>query len=171
MTGKMQSEIRIASAEDLPAMEALEKESFSDPWPHSAFESELKGDAPSVVAIRGDRLVGFLCRMVGPQEMHVTNIAVRLEFRRQGIGGRLLAYVIELARASDCEWVYLDVRPSNSAALGLYEKYGFKEIFRRRKYYTKPPEDGLVLALQISGTTGVDEESQYPSIDPERTHN
>lgn len=151
-------------------MMALERECFADPWPRSAFERELESAAPSLIATIDDRLVGFLCRMGGPKGMHVTNIAVQLEFRRKGIASRLLSNFLALMASEDCEWVYLDVRPSNSPALRLYEKYGFKEIFRRRKYYTDPSEDGLVLALNVSGSSAALEEGSHPSIDPGRTH-
>lgn len=151
-------------------MMALERECFSDPWPRSAFESELESPVPSLIATIDDRLVGFLCRMGGPQEMHVTNIAVQLEYRQKGIASRLLSFFLASMASGDCEWVYLDVRPSNSPALRLYEKYGFKEIFRRRKYYTNPSEDGLVLALNISDSSAAEEGGSHPSIDPGRTH-
>lgn len=141
--------MRTATRRDLVAIEELERATFPDPWPWSAFASEIDGDAPPVVAECGGVLAGYMCRMLGPEELHITNIAVAPAYRRQGIGAALLTDTIEFAVCKGCRWIYLDVRPSNEAARALYERFGFVEIFRRRKYYIRPQEDGLVMARPV----------------------
>jgi len=142
-------ELRAATRQDLPSIVELERATFPDPWPLSAFESEIASDAPPVVAVCDGALSGYICRMLGPEELHVTNIAVAPARRRQGIAAALLADTIAFATREDCRWIYLDVRPSNEAARALYLRFGFVEIFRRRKYYIRPQEDGLVLARPV----------------------
>ena len=77
-------------------------------------------------------------------EGYVTNIAVLPEFRRKGIGRALLQYVI-----NDCEnqleFISLEVRVSNDAAISLYKKFGFAEVGRRKRFYTHPDEDALIM--------------------------
>lgn len=142
-------ELRAATRRDLDRIAELERATFPDPWSATAFESEIDGDAPPVVAILDGAVAGYICRMLGPEELHITNIAVAPEFRRQGIAAALLADTIDFGAKRGCQWIYLDVRPSNEAARALYVRFGFVEIFRRRKYYIRPQEDGLVLARPV----------------------
>lgn len=141
--------LRPMRMDDLPAVQEIEAASYPDPWPESGFSSELDSTAPPVVAEMSGLTVGYLCRMLGPQEMHITNVAVQSDFRRRGIARRLLQDTIDFAAQQNCVWIYLDVRPSNVAARTLYERFGFVEIFRRKKYYNRPPEDGLVMARPV----------------------
>jgi ribosomal-protein-alanine N-acetyltransferase len=146
MQGGAPAELRVATRGDLDAILEIEQIAFRDPWSPSAFTSEIESEAPPVVAVADGRVVGYLCRMLGPEELHITNLAVDPAYRRRGISRALLADTIEFAAAKACAWIYLDVRPSNTAARALYEGFGFVEIYRRRKYYIRPQEDGLVLA-------------------------
>jgi ribosomal-protein-alanine N-acetyltransferase len=141
--------LRPMRSDDLPSVQEIEAACYPDPWPETGFSSELESTAPPVVAEVGGHTVGYLCRMLGPQELHITNIAVHSEFRRNGIARRLLQDTVEFAAQHNCLWIYLDVRPSNVAARTLYERFGFVEIFRRKKYYNTPPEDGLVMARPV----------------------
>lgn len=144
-----QVELRAATRADLEAILEIEKGAFHDPWPASAFTSEIDSEAPPVVAVMDGRVVGYLCRMLGPEELHITNLAVEPSCRRRGISRAMLADTIEFAAARACAMIYLDVRPSNVAARSLYDGFGFVEIYRRRKYYIRPQEDGLVLARPV----------------------
>ena len=142
-------ELRTATRRDLATIEELERATFPDPWPFSAFESEIDSEAPPMLALCDGALAGYICRMLGPEELHITNMAVAPVHRRKGIGAMLLADTLEFAAGKGCRWAYLDVRPSNEAAQRLYEQFGFVEIFRRRKYYIRPQEDGLVMARPV----------------------
>jgi ribosomal-protein-alanine N-acetyltransferase len=102
--------------------------------------------------------------MLGPQEMHITNVAVHIDFRRRGIGRMLLQDTLDFSAQHKCEWIYLDVRPSNVAARTLYERFGFVEIFRRKKYYNNPPEDGLVLARPVDMSRPGQDSPKAPEI-------
>jgi len=143
------AEVRKLHAGDIDAVLAIERRSYPDPWPRSAFTDDLDGKAPPLVAECEGRIAGYICCMLGPQELHITNIAVDEPFRRRGIAAQLLAAAIASGAVHGCAWVYLDVRPSNRAARMLYEQFGFVELFRRKRYYIRPPEDCLVMARQV----------------------
>lgn len=82
-------------------------------------------------------------------EAQIYNIAVAPEFRREGIGEALLRHMIEKAEESGCSLVTLEVRDGNGAALSLYEKLGFREVGRRRGYYSKGKEDAVLMDLDL----------------------
>lgn len=91
------------------------------------------------------RIVGLVGFWIMANEAHITTIGVREAYRRQGIGGLLLIYAIELALTRHCHVTSLEVRASNSAAIALYEKYGFTKTGVRRGYYTDNREDAVIM--------------------------
>lgn len=93
-------------------------------------------------------LVGFAGIWVLSDEAHITNIAVRTKYRRQGIGELLLIQAIELAKELKAEIMTLEVRVSNIAAQNLYYKYGFTQVGLRRAYYTDNREDGMLMSTE-----------------------
>jgi ribosomal-protein-alanine N-acetyltransferase len=88
---------------------------------------------------------GFWC---AGGEAHISNIAVHPEFRRQGIGSLLLTAMIEGAAKLGADYMTLEVRVSNRGAQLLYEKYGFKAVGRRLRYYSDNQEDALIMAIE-----------------------
>jgi [ribosomal protein S18]-alanine N-acetyltransferase len=131
----------------LDAVEAIERESYPTPWSRSMFDAELR--KPSALAIgafteEGD-LVGyaFVSRYV--DAWHVMNVAVAPEDRRQGIAGRLLCELFDRTGVEDRRGYTLEVRVSNSEAIALYEKLGFRSHGVRRGYYTDNREDALIM--------------------------
>ena len=134
---------------DLEEIDRLEKESFSDPWSKKAFEVQLN-DGTSLMLVarsRQDRgqIVGYLCAYLILVELQLASVAVRPEFRGEGIGETLVREMIKQGVAAGAEEVWLDVRESNAAARRLYEKLGFREVYRRKHYYRRPKEDALVM--------------------------
>ena len=136
--------------DDLEEILAIERESFSDPWPAAAFVGDFDTDWPPLTAIAKSKLVGYICVSAQRREVHVTNLAVRAAWRRRNIGRQLVSAVIGVAARRGFEQMYLDVRPSNTAATALYLSLGFLEHCTRVRYYIKPVEDGLVLARRIA---------------------
>ena len=84
-----------------------------------------------------------------PDEGQITNIAVLSEHRGKGFGEAVLLYLIAQARTRGCEMISLEVRASNAAAIGLYEKHGFGVRGRRKRFYRNPTEDALVMILDL----------------------
>ena len=145
--------IRKASLTDLRAVSAIEKESFPSPWSRWIFLAELTqpvshfwviGPAPPSPW----QVWGYIVFWVVADEMHLLNLAVRSDQRRQGIAQTLLQQALEQSRALGAQAAWLEVRPSNAAARALYESFGFQEVGRRPRYYADSDEDALLLALE-----------------------
>lgn len=92
-----------------------------------------------------DHLLGFIGVWLMVHEAHIVTVATRGDFRRKGVGERLLIAAIELAQDADQDVVTLEVRASNSAAQAMYEKYGFTRAGVRKRYYTDDHEDALIM--------------------------
>jgi ribosomal-protein-alanine N-acetyltransferase len=133
--------------EDLPGVHEIERASFSTPWPAHAYRHELENNrlAHYIVARCGDEIAGFAGMWLLVDEAHVTTFATRPEWRRQGIGERLLLALLDLAAARGAHEATLEVRPSNMPARRLYEKYGFKVVGTRTRYYSDNNEDALIM--------------------------
>lgn len=149
----MAVEIRAATERDLPAILEIEHLAFPAPWSLKSFRHELSlpFSRLSVAARRGldtDDIAGFLCRWLIDDECHILNVAVHPEYRRAGIGSRLLTDAIAEARGKGALFVTLEVRRSNLAARHLYRKFSFEERRLRRHYYG-PGEDAIVMELQL----------------------
>ena len=96
---------------------------------------------------------GTVCGYIGaqsvPPEADVMNLAVAPDCRRQGIARQLLSRLTKLLHRQGIEALFLEVRPSNHAAIALYEAFGFVQIGRRPKYYVNPSEDALILRKEL----------------------
>lgn len=102
-----------------------------------------------LVAEQAGKLCGFVCAQNVAGEWEIENVAVAAEFLRCGIAGALMGALIERAREARVSAVLLEVRESNLAARGLYEKHGFREAGRRRLYYKVPEEDAILYTLRL----------------------
>jgi ribosomal-protein-alanine N-acetyltransferase len=132
---------------DIPAVHEIERLSFTTPWPAYAFEQELTANrlARYVVARAGSTVVGFGGVWLMVDEAHITTIGVHPEWRRQGVGRRLLVALIALAEELRASRVTLEVRAGNLGAQALYAELGFVVAGHRTNYYTDDGEDALVM--------------------------
>ena len=132
---------------DLPAVQEIERLSFSSPWPAYALEQELTANrlARYVVARAGDTIVAFAGVWLMVDDAHITTFSVHPDWRRRGIGQQLLMGVADLAREIGARRLTLEVRASNEAAQRLYEHFGFDIVGRRKAYYTDNGEDALIM--------------------------
>ena len=128
----------------------LEKLCFTTPWNEAMLEEELYNDTASfIVAQRADgEVLGYAGLHVILDEGYIDNVAVRPEYRRQGVADRLLDVFCRFGQAR-LAFLTLEVRPSNTAAVALYEKHGFREAGRRKNYYENPTEDALLLTKEF----------------------
>ena len=130
---------------DLPAVLAIEEASFSSPWTQTSFLHELHSPHSQLtVAERQEKIVGYLCCWYVADEVHILDVAVHPEARRQGIGEHLLGHALANGRQKAARSANLEVRRSNLPARALYEKFGFSEIAVRRRYYSDG-EDALLM--------------------------
>lgn len=133
---------------DLPRVREIEEVSFASPWPQEAYRTELEGNQSARYVVARDEtgaVVGFAGMWVIFDEAHITTLAVDPPRRREGIGQRLLLALVEQAVALGARWMTLEVRPSNTAALVLYRRFGFRDVALRKRYYSDNSEDALVM--------------------------
>ena len=125
------------------AVAELERQNFSEPWPEIAVRSELTNKLSLwLVALDGEKVVGYVGSQTVLQEADMMNIAVADTHRRRGIARAL---VEELIHRLDAYQLSLEVRSSNAPAIALYEALGFVQVGLRKNYYRKPKEDALIL--------------------------
>lgn len=143
--------------EDLPAVHAIEKASFAVPWPNDAYRSELTTNrlASYVVARTDDAVIGFAGLWVMVDEAHVTTFAVDPRWRRHGVGELLLLALFDIAVTRRAREATLEVRLSNVPARRLYEKYGFRPVGIRPRYYSDNGEDALIMTTEALESSAV----------------
>jgi len=143
---------RVVIERDLDAIAEIARASLPHPWTRAMFAQELSAQplSRSYVLRTADGIVaGFCTCWLILDELHINTIAVRPEFRRQGIARQIVAHVLDEARAQGARRAMLEVRASNSAAIRLYDTCGFATDSVRKGYYPDPPEDALVLARAL----------------------
>jgi ribosomal-protein-alanine N-acetyltransferase len=135
---------------DLPSVHAIERASFFPPWPDDAYRNELTTNklATYVVARLDGVVVGFGGIWIMVDEAHITTFAVDPAWRRRSIGQRLLVALLDVSVARRAREATLEVRLSNVAARRLYEKYGFRPVGVRPRYYSDNGEDALIMTTE-----------------------
>lgn len=144
---------------DLDAVHAIERSSFSVPWPDDAYRNELLTNrlASYVVARAGDAIVGFGGLWVMVDEAHITTFAVDPRWRRRGVGEWMLLGLLDRAAERHAREATLEVRLSNMPARRLYEKYGFRPVGIRPRYYSDNGEDALIMTTDALASGGMRE--------------
>jgi [ribosomal protein S18]-alanine N-acetyltransferase len=142
--------IEAMRVEDLDEVQRIELASFSTPWPSNAYRSELETNrlATYLVARIEGQVVAYGGMWLMVDEAHITTFAVHPRWRRQRIGQRLLLAFLDLARDRHAREATLEVRLSNLAARRLYEKYGFRPVGLRPRYYSDNNEDALIMTTE-----------------------
>jgi ribosomal-protein-alanine N-acetyltransferase len=146
------------NADHLDELERLERICFSRPWSKRMLAEELDNAcAAFLVAEDADsgKVLGYAGVLVMADEGYITNVAVFPEYRRHGIGAAIIEVFMNFARGNDLAFLTLEVRPSNTAAIALYEGFGFEEVGRRKNYYDLPKEDALILTRYFDKEAGV----------------
>jgi len=145
---------------DLLEVVEIEERSGLSPWGWDAYHKELQSPEDVIMLIarvvvadanlnEGRGIAGFIVARVVADEMHVNNVAVRSEFRRQGLAAQLLQTVLECGRLAGARIAFLEVRAGNKAAQALYHCCGFEAAGRRRRYYSNPVEDALLMSVSL----------------------
>lgn len=125
---------------------SIERVCFTSPWSYESIEEELKNpNAYYIVYISEQKIVGYAGMYSVCLEGYINNIAVLPEFRGRGIAKRLLDNLIDYSVLNKLEFLSLEVRVSNKAAISLYHLKGFEDAGRRCSFYSKPKEDALIM--------------------------
>lgn len=142
--------IQRMSPEDVEDVTRLEKICFSDPWSKEAFMEELRLKlAIPLVAKRAEKIIGYTCLWHVDDQLEIANIAVSPNYRKEGIGKKMMKRIMQEAKERNCKNIILSVRESNRAATNLYTQFGFVEVGRRKKYYRLPTEDALTMVKTL----------------------
>ena len=135
----------------LGAVAELERLCFGEPWSENALRLLLGDAAIGFVCIENDRVAAYGGMLFAPDEGQVTNVAVHPDFRRRGMGARIVEAFVAEAKQRDLEQISLEVRVSNAAAIGLYQGFGFYTAGVRKRFYRNPSEDAAVMLLDLNG--------------------
>ena len=139
--------IRKATVEDIYQIMEIEAESFSTPWSYEALETELTKNflAEYVVIVYKNIVIGYGGVWIIYDEGHVTNIAVRKDYRGKGIGSLIVGSLVKICDSKNVKKITLEVRKSNLTAQNLYWKHGFEKEAIRKGYYKDDNEDALIM--------------------------
>ncbi len=150
----------------IDAVMAIDAQGFVDPWPAETWRHEVRdddrlhlvavaADEPARLESRGahspttrERVVGHAGLLFLAGMAHVSNVAVDSDYQQRGIATRLLIALIDRARERGCAAATLEARAANKRAQRLYSRLGFQPLGINRGYYTKPPEDALVMSIR-----------------------
>ena len=141
----------LTSSDEIDALLAVEQASFTNPWTRDMYLAEFENQGVSFFLLARDaagvpgNVIGFCAFWRILDELHINNLAVVPEKRRQGVAAALLEHVLSEGARLKAPRTTLEVRRSNAAALKLYERFGFSVAGVRRGYYTHPEEDALIL--------------------------
>lgn len=144
--------IRPMHEADLADVAALERSAYLFPWTEGIFRDCVRvGYVCRVLEIAGG-IAGYGVLSAGAGEAHILNVCVAEEFRCRGFGRHMMQHLIERARGLGVRDAYLEVRPSNTTAIRLYQSMGFEQVGIRRGYYqaTLGREDAVVLKLDLA---------------------
>jgi ribosomal-protein-alanine N-acetyltransferase len=143
-------------------LEVVEIEDLSgiSAWGWDAYHKELQSPEDVIMLVarpattgqdHGSKnvIAGFIVSRVIAGELHINNVAVRPDFQRRGIAGKLLSTLLAQGRKQGAHLAFLEVRAGNDAAQGLYRRSGFEVTGRRRRYYNDPLEDALLMSLTL----------------------
>ena len=124
---------------------AIEKACFSLPWSEKSISAELVNPLSLwLVAVENGQVVGYVGSQSVMGDADMMNLAVRKDYRRQGIGRQLVVALIEQLKIREVYCLTLEVRASNQSAVALYLDLGFEQVGRRPNYYSFPKEDALI---------------------------
>jgi ribosomal-protein-alanine N-acetyltransferase len=142
--------IRAMRATDLPAVMRIEMSSYSMPWSEQTFRSLLRrADADMLIVEAAEQVIGYSASWYVLDQAELGNVAVSAEWRRNGVGARLIEIVLTRAAERGVREVFLEVRPSNEDAQRLYQRFGFRTVGRRKNYYLQPAEDAIVMRRTV----------------------
>jgi ribosomal-protein-alanine N-acetyltransferase len=149
MAGLNHPIIRRADEADLPAILQIEQASFESPWSLDYFKHELFNPITHFYVIENDHMVlGYIVSWLIVDELHIANVAIHPQFRKAGLGSKLLNYVLEMGQKQRVKSVTLEVNEKNLPAINLYARFNFKPIGRRLKYYENR-DDALIMSREM----------------------
>lgn len=150
---KAKIRVRIAKSSDLDDIYDLDVQTFAMPWSKEALSYDIleNDNAFVIVAEYEGEFAGYADIWTVLDEADLNSIAVRVDFRRKGIGDAIMLAMTEMLSANGVATINLEVRVSNMPAIKLYKKYGFNECGVRPGYYLDNDEDALIMKRETGG--------------------
>jgi ribosomal-protein-alanine N-acetyltransferase len=138
--------IRKMTLEDLPEILILEKALFSSPWSEENYRFEILENPYAHYVVEDEHgLRGYLGLWLNDDALQITTLGVASSHQGKGLGQNLVKYALEYALENKVSVMTLEVRISNTKAIHLYEKNGFKKSALRKQYYSHPDEDAILM--------------------------
>ena len=148
--------IRAMERDDIDAVMRVESACYDCPWDRRVFLRELENDWSKVDVVLPEedscRTVGHIAYWIVHDELHLLNLAVHPEVRRRGLGRSLMNRLMLVCEEERLQYITLEVRAGNEAAIGLYESFSFKRIGLRRRYYADNGDDAVIMARVLEET-------------------
>lgn len=145
------SEIKVMGVRHLPQVLSIEREAFNNPWSASAFIKEIYNNtALYYIADLSGEVVGYLGSWILSRKLHITNLAIAEDYRRQGLATEFLEFICLKAEELNRPQISLEVRASNKSAQNLYYKAGFDKIKTKPNYYKDTGEAAIVMKKQLT---------------------
>lgn len=143
--------IRRLKEQDLPSILAIEQQMYKYPWSEGIFKDCMSVGYSNWAYIKEGEFIGYAILSIAVGEAHLLNVCLTPKYQGQGLGKQFINELISVAKEKHAECLFLEVRPSNTMAVKLYETMGFKKIGQRKNYYPTEngKEDALVLSLDI----------------------
>ncbi|MDO4649140.1 MAG: ribosomal protein S18-alanine N-acetyltransferase [Eubacteriales bacterium] len=147
--------LREMLVDDLPQVMEIEQDLFSPPWTKEGFFTYLmKEEALFLVVEEKGQILGYCGILMVLDEGDITNVAVKRDRQKEGIGGFLMESLIRLTGERGVNTIHLEVRKSNEQAIRLYERTGFERVGCRKNYYSDPTEDAILMSRMPKGREG-----------------
>ena len=129
-------EILEMTLSDLEKIRDKLQNDYDEFWNENILRKELEDENSKYIVIKEkDKILGFAGVWISPVDAQITNIVVKKDSRKNGIGSLLLERLIEIAKNAKQEVLRLEVNENNKPAINLYNKYGFEQVGLRKKYY------------------------------------
>lgn len=146
----MDSKIRIRRMDenDVAQVSLIERQIFSIPWSETAFLTSIKQEHTRYLVAEAEQtgqIAGYCGFYQSFDEAEITNVAVKMEYRRQHIAEKMLTYLLAMGKDEGIEKFALEVRESNFPAIYLYQRLGFDIEGTRKRFYEKPMEDAVIM--------------------------
>ena len=141
--------VREMTCDDLSEVVRIENENFTMPWSRQSFEDSLAKDYNIYLVVEEEgKIAGYCGMLLTPFEGQINNVCVDVDFRHRGVGYKMLGTLLEQGRKRGISEFTLEVRQSNSNAIALYEKLGFKNEGVRKDFYDMPKEDAVIMWIR-----------------------
>ena len=142
--------VSLFEKEDISALVQIEKEEFSTPFKEKDFLDIYESEISSVLVAKvGDVVAGYVSFTVIIDECQIINFATKNEFKRQGVGKKVMEALLDYGKEHDVMKYFLEVRVSNESAISLYRKYGFVPVGISKNHFSQPREDAILMNLEL----------------------